>query len=177
VKRGARAPICRFEVALSWCCDLRGAGGASASLPSSRYDVRELSRDEVQSVLGASPTLRHRVEDVDAVAPNGWRCFAAFDRGTPVHRSFVELRPGRPLLFGAATEPGRRGSGAFRATVGVLASKLREDGEPGLFSSTSLSNRPSVRAHRAAGFNVVGRSFDVFVRGVSLRGLARRLVR
>ena len=94
-----------------------------------------------------------------------------------MHRSFVELRPGRPLLFGAVTEPGRRGAGAFRATVAVIASKLREAGETGLFSSTGLSNRPSVRAHRAVGFKVVGRSFDAFVRGVSLRGLARRLVR
>ena len=139
--------------------------------------MRELARDELEAVLGVSATLRRRPEDVDAVAPNGWRCFAAFDEGTPVHRSFVELRPGRPLLFGALTEPASRGRGAFQVTFEVLASKLREAGETGLFSSTSLSNRPSVRAHRAVGFEVVGRTFDVFVRGVSLRGLARRLVR
>jgi hypothetical protein len=172
-----RARLLRLEIALSWRLDLRGAAGASRATGLPPYEVRELARGEVESVLGVSPTLRHRVEDVDAVAPNGWRCFAAFDEGTPVHRSFVELRPGRPLLFGAITEPDRRGGGAFRATLGVLASKLREAGETGLFSSTSLNNRPSVRAHRAVGFKVVGRSFDAFVRGVSLRALARRLVR
>jgi hypothetical protein len=82
------------------------------------------------------------------VAPHGWRCFVAFEQGTPVHVSFVELRLNRPLLFGVVTEPSNRRRGGFRSTVYHLATKMREVGEASLFSSTSLNNRASVGAHR-----------------------------
>jgi hypothetical protein len=91
--------------------------------------------------------------------------------------SFVELRPGRPLLFGAMSEPAVRGRGAFRATVQHIAARLREAGEVFLYSSVGGRNRTSLRAHAAGGFVVVRRTVDVCVLGVSLRGLARRILR
>ncbi len=114
---------------------------------------------------------------VDLVAPNGWRCFAAFDGATPVHVSFVELRPSRPLLFGAVSEPAARGRGAFRETIQFIAARLHDGGDTSLYSSVGWSNRASLRAHAAAGFDIVQRRVDVRVLGVSVRGVARRLLR
>ena len=89
----------------------------------------------------------------------------------------MELRPARPLLFGAVSEPGARGRGAFRATIRAIAARLLEAGDTSLYSSVAWNNRASLRAHAAAGFEVVQRRFDVRVLGVSVRGTARRLLR
>jgi hypothetical protein len=172
-----RAPLVRVEVALSWRFDLGAPPTAPTSTVPRTLTVRELARTEVEPVLGQSPTLRRRADELDTAAPHGWRCFVAFDQGRPVHTSFVELCPERPLLFGVVTEPASRRSGAFRAAFLHLAASVRETGETRLYSSASLLNRASVGAHRAVGFKVVRRTFDAFVLGVSLRGLVRRVVR
>jgi GNAT superfamily N-acetyltransferase len=160
---------------LSLRLDLRAhVAGAS---PPAGFDVRELGRAEIETTLGATPGLARSVAELDAVAPSGWRCFVAFWEGAPVHVRFIETRPGRPLAFGDFTAPAMRKRGAYRAALAFVAARLHAEGEASLFSSVSGANRPSLRAHEAAGFVVVRRRFDVRVRGVSLRALARRIVR
>jgi hypothetical protein len=174
----ARAPILRLEVGVSLRLDLRArAAPAGAPQAPPAFEVRELARDDVARVLGGSRALARGVDQLDAVAPAGWRCFAAFDRDTPVHVSFIALRAGGPLLFGAVSEPGLRGRGAFRAVMRHIAARLHDAGETTLLSSVAWRNRASLRAHAAAGFEVVARTADVFVLGVSLRAVARRLLR
>jgi GNAT superfamily N-acetyltransferase len=178
----SRPPLVALEIALSWRLDLAraalaGEGAGAASPPLGDFEVREVARDELAALLEGAPALRRPLAQVDAVAPAGWRGFVAFERGAPVSVSFVELRPRRPLLFGVVTEPAARGRGAFRATLRHVVARLREAGETSLFSSTGHKNRPSVRAHRAGGFAVFHRTIDVRVRGLSLRHLARRLLR
>jgi hypothetical protein len=104
----------------------------------------------------------------DEMTAGRWRCFAAFDGETPVHQSFVQLRPGLPLLFAARTRADMRGRGAFRATVAHLARVLADAGEMTLASSTIRSNRASLRAHRAAGFVVHATTIDPVILGVSM---------
>lgn len=144
--------------------------------PAPPWDVRELARAELEAVLSGTAELAQRVGDLDRVAPHGWRCFAAFEGAHPVHVSYVETRPGRPLLFSVVTEPHARGRGAFRATVRHIGGNLRERGECTLFSAASRSNAASLRAHQAAGFVVVSTALDPIVLGVSLRDVARRLL-
>lgn len=170
-----RASLLALDIAVSLRLDLR-AVVASATSPQT-FEVRELARGELARVLGASPALDRPADRVDLVAPHGWRCFAAFDGPTPVHVSFVELRPGRPLLFGAVSEPAARGRGAFRETIRYIAARLCDTGDTSLYSSVGWSNRASLRAHAAAGFEIVQRRVDVRVLGVSVRGVARRLLR
>ncbi len=168
-----RTPWFVFDRAVSLQLDLRApARGAPAG-----FAVRELARAEVEPVLGAVPALARSLATLDAVAPSGWRCFAAFEAGVPVLATFVELRPGRPLSFGSVTVPQARGRGAFRAALAVIAARLAEAGEVTLFGAVSGANRASLRATAAAGFVVVRRTYDLRVRGVSLRTLARRLLR
>ena len=119
-----RAPLLALDIGTTLRLDLRAAVTRSPAPPA--FDVRELERSEMARVLGASRALARPAEQVDVVAPAGWRCFAAFDGATPVHVSFVELRPARPLLFGAISEPGARGRGAFRATIRYIAARLQE---------------------------------------------------
>jgi hypothetical protein len=167
-----RPPWVAFERAVSLQLDLRApARGGPAG-----FDVRELGRADVEPVLGPEPALARSLADLDAVAPSGWRCFAVFEAGAPVHATFVELRPGRPLSFGSVTVPRARGRGAFRAAIALETARLGEAGEVTLFGSASGANRASLRATAAAGFVVVRRTYDLRVRGVSLRGLARRLL-
>lgn len=144
--------------------------------PLPAFEIREIHRNELVTVLGSSPALYRAPDQLDLVAPAGWRCFVGFERGAPAHVSFVETRPTSPLLFGSITERAARGRGAFRAAVAYVAERMREAGQPFLYSSVGWSNRASLRAHAAAGFVVVGRRIDLRVRGVSLRGLVRRLV-
>lgn len=168
-----------FEVGVSLRLDLRGAAASSGAGSPSAFTVRELGRDEVEPTLGAAPALARRALELDQAAPAGWRCFVAevVADGAPVHVNFVETRPGRPLLFGGVTVPAARGRGAFRATIRFIAARLAEEGEPALFSAMSAFNRASARAHDALGFVIVSRRLDARVRGVSLRGVARRLLR
>ncbi|HXU63710.1 MAG TPA: hypothetical protein VN962_18560 [Polyangia bacterium] len=166
-----------IEIGLTLRLDLGAvARGDSAGAPPG-VTVREVARDELASLLGDNPALMRAAGDLDLAAPNGWRCFVAAIDGRPRHVSFVETRPGRPLLFGAVTEPTARGRGLFAATVRFIAAALARDGVPALWSSVAGRNRPSVRAHRAAGFRVVRRTFDLRVAQISLRALAGRLVR
>ena len=169
-----RASLLALDIAVSLRLDLRAA--ASATSPHT-FEVRELARGDVARVLGASPALNRPADRVDVVAPNGWRCFVAFDGATPVHVSFVELRPNRPLLFGAVSEPAVRGRGAFRETIRYIAARLHDAGEASLYSSVGWNNRASLRAHAAAGFEIMRRRVDVRVLGVSVRGVASRLLR
>jgi len=170
-----RASLLALDIGVSLRLDVRAA---SASAPSPHtFDVRELARGELARVLGVSAALNRPADGVDLVAPSGWRCFAAFDGATPIHVSFVELRPSRPLLFGAVSEPAARGRGAFRETIRFIAARLRDAGETSLYSSVGWSNRASLRAHEAAGFEIMQRRVDVRVLGVSVRGVARRLLR
>ena len=169
------ASLLELEIGVSLCLDLRAAV-AFATSPRT-FEVRELGRGELARVLGGSPTLNRPADRVDAVAPSGWRCFVAFDAGTPIHVSFVELRPHRPLLFGAVSEPAARGRGAFRETIQYIAARLQDAGETSLFSSVAWNNRASLRAHAAVGFEIVRRRLDVRVLGVSVRGAAGRLLR
>lgn len=169
-----RAPIVTLEVGVSLRLDLRSI--AQGATPPSGFEVRELERGEMARVLGGSPALARPAERVDAVAPAGWRCFVAFEGSTPVHISFVELRAGRPLMFGGVTVPTARGRGAFRATVHYVAARLREAGDTMLYTSVGWRNRASLRACSAAGFEIVRRRVDLYVLGTSLRGVARRLV-
>jgi hypothetical protein len=169
----SRPPWIAFDRAVSLQLDLRApAAGGPAT-----FDVRELGRDEVEPVLGAVPALARSLVVLDAVAPSGWRCFAAFEGGAPVCATFVELRPNRPLSFGSVTVPAGRGRGAFRAAIAVVTARLRDAGEVTLFGAVSGANRASLRATAAAGFVVVRRTYDLRVRGVSLRAFARRLLR
>jgi hypothetical protein len=151
----------------------RPLGGDVARGP---FRVEELAREAIERVLAGDPELACSVGDVDAAAPAAWRCFVAFAGERPVHRAFVALRPGAPLLFGAVTRAGARGQGAFRATVGEMAARLRPTGAPYLYSATSRGNLASLRAHRAAGFEITAVALDPVVAGVSLRRLARRLL-
>lgn len=167
-----RGRLFELDVGLSLALDVRAPAATAAS-----YDVREVARDEVEPLLGPSPALARPLAVLDAVAPRGWRCFVAFESGVPVHVSFVELRPDRPLLFGCVTEPGARGRGAFRATVARVAAVLAAGGATRLWSSTTSRNPASVRAHAVAGFAIVRRRYDVLVRGRSVRGFARRILR
>lgn len=116
--------------------------------------VRELARDEVVAILGGTP-LGRSPRDLDAIAPSGWRCFAAFTAGgpvaVPVHVSFVALGP-RPLLFAVLTIPAWRRHGAFSATVAAMAGALAEVGHRELRSSVALRNWRSLLAHWSAGF-------------------------
>jgi hypothetical protein len=154
--------------------DVARMARAAAAVPS-RWTVREVTRTELETTT--APELQCSIAILDRMAPHGWRCFAAFENGRPLHRSFIDLRPGHPLLFAVETRPDARRQGAFRATVAHIARTLVHAGEPALFSSTSRSNRESVHAHLAAGFVVYATTLDPIILGVSLRGLARRLLR
>jgi hypothetical protein len=168
-----RSPLVEVVVGL----ELRRPLDGARPLERAGFETRELARDEVPVLLGASPALRRPLAALDAVAPAGWRCFVALDAGVPVHVSFVETRPRRPVLFGAMTEPAARGRGAFRAVVSLIDEQLRAAGEATLYSSTHSKNRASIRAHEAAGFAITRRVPDVRLGGRSLRGLARSLLR
>ena len=170
-----KLPLFRLDIALSLRLDLTAPGPAAA--PASSFEVREIARNEIGPVLGDFPALYRPADQVDRVAPSGWRCFVAFEGQRPVRVSFVELRPNRPLMFGGVTDPPARGRGAFQSTVTFVIARLREAGETSLYSSTGRGNRSSVRAHQKAGFQVFRRTVDIVVFGVSLRGVARRLVR
>lgn len=170
-------PLCRVDVGLTLRFDLLASPPPRTTSPHLPYSVRELNREEVEPLLGHSPSLRRPVHEIDSVAPHGWRCFVAFHQERPVHASFVELRPHRPLLFGVVTDPASRRTGAFLTTFIYLATQMRQSDAKMIFSSASMMNRVSVAAHRAVGFTVVKRTFDVFVYGVSLRRAVRRVVR
>jgi hypothetical protein len=169
------ASLLELEIGVSLRLDLRAALAFATSKP--KFEVREIARGELARVLGAAPALNRPAERVDAVAPSGWRCFVAFDGGSPIHVSFVEMRPGRPLLFGAVSEPAARGRGAFRETIQYIAARLHDAGETSLYSSVAWSNGPSLRAHAAVGLEIVCRRLDVRVLGISVRGVASRLLR
>jgi hypothetical protein len=169
----ARAPLFEIEIAVSLRLELSAPPHTSPP----GFEVRELTHAERSRVLGASLALARRAESIDAVAPSGWRCFVAFEDGRAVHVSYVELRARAPLLFGAVTEPSARGRGAFRATVAHIAVVLRAAGESSLWSWTRGTNHGSMRAHRAAGFEIARRSLDARVLGRSARDGARRLLR
>jgi len=172
------ASLLELEIGLSLRLDLRAAAAfATPATSPPKFAVRELARGDMSRVLGASAELNRPADRLDAVAPAGWRCFAAFDGDTPVHVSFVEVRPARPLLFGAVTDPAARGRGAFRATIQYIAARLLEAGEVTLYSSVDWHNGVSLRAHTAAGFEIARRRVDVRVLGVSVRGAARWLLR
>lgn len=164
--------LIELDVALSLALDVRAPAAGDTF-----HEVREVAREELEPLLRGAPSLARPLASLDAAAPGGWRCFVAFDGGAPVHVSFVDLRPGRPLLFGCVTEAAARGHGAFRATVARVAATLASGGATRLWSATTSRNPPSVRAHAAAGFAIVGRHYDVLVRGQSVRGLARRILR
>jgi len=170
-----QTPLLQLEIGVSLRLDLRAAV-AFAKSPQA-FEVRELARGDLGRVLGVSPALARPAERVDVVAPNGWRCFAAFDGAMPIHVSFVELRPNRPLLFGAVSEPAARMRGAFRATIQYIAARLHDAGETSLYSSVAWNNRASLLAHAAVGFQIVRRRVDVRVLGMSVRGVAGRLLR
>jgi hypothetical protein len=159
------APVIELEVAVSLRHDL----GAGATGPASTFVVREIERAEIAPLLGGSAALRRSPEALDAVTRSHWRCFVALDGDRPVHVSFVEMRPERPLLFGAVTEPSARGRGAFRVAVRFIAERLRASGETSLYSWTRTKNDASLRAHLAAGFVVIRRVPDLRVRGRSVR--------
>lgn len=147
--------------------------GAAPMVAHARFETVELSRTEVPARLAAAPALRRSLASLDAAAPSGWRCFVALAAGTPIHVSFVATRPGRPILFGAITEPAARGCDAFRATVARIDQRLRAAGESTLYSSVDVMNHRSVRAHLAAGFAITRRVPDILMRGYSLRRIAR----
>jgi RimJ/RimL family protein N-acetyltransferase len=157
--------------------ELRRPLAGAPAIARAAFETREVARAEVAAVLGAAKTLARPLEALDAAAPAGWRCFVALEAGSPVHVSFVETRPRRPVLFGAMTEPAARGRGAFRAVVSLIDERLSAAGLAALYSSTSAENHASVRAHLAAGFTITRRVPDLRFRGRSLRGLARSLVR
>ncbi|HVZ74363.1 MAG TPA: hypothetical protein VHJ20_18410 [Polyangia bacterium] len=162
--------LIEIKTALSMRLDVRAVAAAPPG-----FEVREVPRAELEATLGGTVLARAPAE-LDVTAPHGWRAFVAFADGAPVHVTFVERRPGRPLTFGGLTDPQARGRGAKRATVAFVAARLREEGESRLFSSVDAANLPSIRAQTAAGFVVERRTVDVRVLGVSLRGLARRLL-
>jgi hypothetical protein len=164
----------QLDGGMSLRLDVARIARAAAAVPSG-WTVREVTRTELETTT--APELQCSIATLDRMAPHGWLCFAAFEDGRPLHRNFVDLRPGRPLLFAAETRPDARLRGAFRATVAHIARTLADAGEPALFSSTLRSNRASVHAHLAAGFVVYATTLDPIILGVSLRGLARRLLR
>jgi RimJ/RimL family protein N-acetyltransferase len=165
--------LIELNVALTFALDLP----APPATVGAAFEARELSRDEVVRILGPMPSFARSLENLDAVAPGGWRCFAVFDGGAPIHVNFISLRPGRIVLFGGSTDPARRGRGAFRVLVAHVAGVLAAEGAKRLFSTAAGGNRASMRAHQAAGFRVVQRRFDLWIRGTSLRHLARTLLR
>jgi hypothetical protein len=139
------------------------------------WRVREVERAEVVALAsGFAELAGSSVEDFDAVAPSGWRCFAAERNGVVQHLCFVETRPGHPVLFGSVTRPTARGSGALKATALHIAGLLAARGEPTLYASTSRSNHAAQRAFLGVGFRVAARSLDVVVLGTSVRSLVRR---
>lgn len=168
-----RRRIVELDIGLSLRLDVRVVRRQPSLHP---FEIREIQRDDLLPVLGSSPALYRATDQLDLVAPAGWRCFVAFDGAAPAHVSFVEMRSTSPLLFGSVTERAARGRGAFRAVVHYAAERMREAGQPFLYSSVGSSNRASLRAHAAAGFVVVGRRIDVRALGLSLRSVARRLV-
>lgn len=169
----AKRRLLELNVALTFALDLP----APPATGTSAFEVRELSRDDVVRILGPMPSFARSLENLDAVAPSGWRCFAVFDGGVPIHVNFVSLRPDRPVLFGGSTAPAMRGRGAFRLLVAHVGGVLAAGGAKRLFSTAAGGNRASMRAHQAAGFRILHRHFDVWVRGKSLRRLAGRLLR
>jgi GNAT superfamily N-acetyltransferase len=110
-------------------------------------------------------------EALDRVAPAGWRCLATLDGPRLAAYAFVERRPEGPHLFRAHTDPDLRGQRLFSRLTSSIASRLHAEGERTLTSSTAIGNRPSLRAHRAAGFVVAKRHLDLVVLGMSLRRL------
>jgi hypothetical protein len=171
---GSWVDIPGLEVALTLRLDLPAL---SAPDDTPAISICEISRSRLEEIFESLPALARAPGNADRVAPHGWRCFVAEIDGRPAHISFVETRPGRPLLFGALTEPALRGRGLFRATVRFIAALLESEGAPALWSSVAGNNRPSVRAHRAAGFSVERRSVDVVVGAIRVRALARRILR
>lgn len=169
--RAIELPPLQVRLTLSLNLPAARGGGVSPGVA-----IREISPAEIEPLLAGHPDLAKTLPDLEQLAPHGWRCFVATIDGRPAHVSFVETRPGRPLLFGAVTEPAGRGRGLFRATVHFIAGVLEREGASALWSSLAGENRRSIRAYRAAGFTVVPRSLDVYVGKTSVRALARRIV-
>lgn len=108
--------------------------------------VCELPREDVARRLGES------LDELDRVAPRGWRCFVLVEAGRVLHSAFVQSTPTGPLLFRTVTVKGRRGQGLFGLAARSVAFRLSQEGALVLRSSCAHRNRASVRAHRAAGF-------------------------
>ena len=150
----------RFELDLTRAPD-------APPLKSPDVGIREIPRDAVEETLGTSRLPAQTLEELDAVAPAGWRCFAALSGGEAVHSSFVDLREGRPHLFRVRTVPSERGKGVFSLVVRTIALRLASEGYSKLTSSSGGSNRASRRAHAAAGFVETRRRIELRFLGLT----------
>jgi GNAT superfamily N-acetyltransferase len=128
--------------------------------------MQQVPRKDVERLTGES------AEPIDALAPMGWRCYAAIESQRVISHAFVEARADGPFLFRAFTEPDRRGEGIFSALTSFIASEARGRA---LASSTRASNTRSLRAHRAAGFVVMRRRMRIFLFGLELQQLPSAL--
>jgi hypothetical protein len=139
--------------------------------------IREIARDEVAGFFAQSGLMPSPIVDLDAIAPLGWRCFAAFEGDCIVHHSFVAERAEGPELFRVLTVESHRRRGLFRSMVGGIAHTLRSEGRHALQSKAGVSNPLSVQAHRRAGFAIVHRRYEVVVLGVNLMRTASKVRR
>jgi GNAT superfamily N-acetyltransferase len=146
-----------------------------AVAPVQSVEVREVAREQVERSLARPELGPGTCQELDEIAPLGWRCFAAFASGQPVHHTFVAYRREGPELFRVLTAPDWRGRGVFRAVVGAAATSLWAEGAQVLSTKLSLRNAASLRAHLSAGFVEVDRRRDPVVFGINLRFAAVRL--
>ena len=132
-------------------------------------DIQEVTRDEVERLLGGPELEPGSVAELDAIAPEGWRCFGAFDQGRAVHHSFVRHSANGPELFRVLTVPSHRRRGIFHAVLAAIAAELVTDGHQRLTSKVGVRNEASRASHRRAGFKEAARRLDPIFVGVNLR--------
>src|SRR4051794_30043339 len=97
-RRGTGVKLLRFDGGVSLRLDVAGAA-TPPTAPS--WTVRAVTRAELETT--SEPLLECSISICDELAPQGWRCIAVFEGGRVLHRSFVDLRAGRPLLFAVET--------------------------------------------------------------------------
>jgi len=171
---GLLARVCRLEGTITLQI---GLPPSRLFAPPSGIAIREVDRTELPALATDRTLAPGTLAELDAVSPVRWRCFVAFERGRPVHHSFVAYRSGGPELFRVVTAPVHRRRGIFRATVSAIALALSREHEYALQSKIGMRNPVSLQAHCAAGFEVVHRRYDPVLLNVNLRLGASRIWR
>jgi hypothetical protein len=143
----------------------------------SNFQVRELRREEVVSLLSRSRLPPQTPEEIDNITRGRWRCFVAFLEVEPVHISFVEMRAEAPHLFRVWTIPSERRKGVFAEVARTIASRLATEGHSRLTSSASGRNAALLAAHRAAGFAESRRRIEARIFGIRLERILSRVLR